>query len=95
VPPPDLPAEQRATLRQRTLREARAAARITSPAAVTVYDVVEEDGRPWIVMELLRARTLAQVVRDDGPLPPPPRRADRPAGARRARGRARRRGAAP
>ena len=70
VPPPDLPAEQREVLRQRTLREARAAARITSGAAVTVYDVVEEDGRPWIVMERLEAQTLAQIIRDRGPLPP-------------------------
>jgi tRNA A-37 threonylcarbamoyl transferase component Bud32 len=70
VPPPDLPDEQREVLRTRTLREARAAARISSGAAVTVYDVIEEDGRPWIVMERLDAPTLAQVIRDRGPLPP-------------------------
>jgi eukaryotic-like serine/threonine-protein kinase len=69
VPPLDLPAEDREKLRRRTLREARAAARISSPAAVTVYDVVEEDGRPWIVMERIAARSLADVLRDDGPLP--------------------------
>jgi eukaryotic-like serine/threonine-protein kinase len=70
VPPIELPAEERDMLRRRTLREARAAARISSPAAVTVYDVVEEDGRPWIVMERLAARSLADVLHDDGPLPP-------------------------
>ena len=67
--PLDLPAEDREKLRRRTLREARAAARISSPAAVAVYDVVEEDGRPWIVMERLAARSLADVLRDEGPLP--------------------------
>ena len=69
TPPPGLTDEQRVHLRERTLREARAAARINSRAAVTVYDVVEEDGRPWIVMELLPPRTLADVLREDGPLP--------------------------
>jgi serine/threonine protein kinase len=68
TPPPGLDDTQRAQLRARTLREARAAARIRSTAAVTVYDVVEEDGRPWIVMELLAPRTLADVLREEGPL---------------------------
>jgi serine/threonine protein kinase len=66
--PVELAADDREMLRRRTLREARAAARISSPAAVTVYDVVEEDGRPWIVMERLAARSLAEVFRDNGPL---------------------------
>jgi eukaryotic-like serine/threonine-protein kinase len=69
VLPPELPTDDREKLRRRTLREARAAARISSPAAVTVYDVVEEDGRPWIVMQRLTARSLADVLRDDGVLP--------------------------
>jgi hypothetical protein len=68
TPPHGLTDEQRVHLRERTLREARAAARINSRAAVTVYDVVEEDGRPWIVMELLPPRTLADVLREEGPL---------------------------
>src|SRR3954468_926721 len=70
VPPPDLTAEQRTMIRERTLREARAAARIAHPSAVTVYDVVEEDGRPYIVMQLLAPHTLADVLAHDGPLPP-------------------------
>ena len=55
---------------QRTLREARAAARLSHPAVVTVFDVVAEDGSPWIVMELVKARSLDRVVIEDGPLAP-------------------------
>src|SRR5258708_38367949 len=55
---------------QRTLREARTAARLSHSGVVTVFDVVEEDGMPWIVMELVRARPLDQVIAEDGPLPP-------------------------
>ncbi|MFC5829173.1 serine/threonine-protein kinase [Nonomuraea insulae] len=54
---------------RRVLREARSAARLTHPGIVTVHDVVEEDGRPWIVMELVRAWSLEQAVRQSGPLP--------------------------
>ena len=35
---------------------------------VQVYDVVTEDGRPWIVMELLQARSLSEIIIADGPL---------------------------
>src|SRR5215472_15795330 len=55
---------------ERTLREARTAARLSHPGVVTVFDVIEEDGSPWIVMELVRARPLDQVIAEDGPLPP-------------------------
>ncbi len=68
--PPGTRPEEAEVLRERTRREARSAARLDHPSAVTVYDVVEEDGRPWLVMELVEARTLAQVVTDAGPLPP-------------------------
>ncbi len=69
----DLPESRdgdRDQLRERTMREARAAARLSHPNAVTVYDVVEEAGRPWIVMQLVAAESLADAVRDRGPLPP-------------------------
>jgi hypothetical protein len=62
--------DERDVLRERTRREARAAARLDHPSAVTVYDVAEEDGIPFLVMELVEARTLAEVVRTDGPLSP-------------------------
>src|SRR5690606_4947181 len=54
---------------RRVLREARSAGRLQHPGIVTVHDVVEEDGRPWIVMELVRAWSLEQAVRQSGPLP--------------------------
>jgi tRNA A-37 threonylcarbamoyl transferase component Bud32 len=68
--PHGLSDEDREVLRERTRREARAAARLDHPSAVTVYDVVEEDGAPYLVMEYVDARTLADVVRSDGPLSP-------------------------
>jgi eukaryotic-like serine/threonine-protein kinase len=63
------PAE-RAVLRERTLREARAAARLEHPCVVTVHDVVEDDGQPWLVMERVQARSLQRRLEEAGPLPP-------------------------
>jgi eukaryotic-like serine/threonine-protein kinase len=60
----------RAILRERTLREARVSAKLSHPAVVTVHDVIESGGTPWIVMELVAARSLHQVLAEDGPLPP-------------------------
>ncbi|MFD9814188.1 protein kinase [Streptomyces sp. NPDC059080] len=60
--------DEKRRLITRTLREAKAIARIRNNGAVTVYDVVDEDDRPWIVMELVEGRSLAELVRDDGPL---------------------------
>jgi eukaryotic-like serine/threonine-protein kinase len=60
----------RAILRERTLREARVSAKLSHPAVVTVHDVIESGGAPWIVMELVAARSLHQVLAGDGPLPP-------------------------
>ncbi|GGM83216.1 hypothetical protein GCM10010106_32360 [Thermopolyspora flexuosa] len=62
--------ELRAELCARTEREGRATAMVAHPSVITVYDVVTEDDRPWIVMELLRARSLEEVIRQEGPLPP-------------------------
>ncbi|GAA4226572.1 serine/threonine protein kinase [Streptosporangium album] len=70
IPSPDLTGPEREVFTVRTLREARAAGRIGHPGVATVYDVFEEDGRPWIVMQLVDSRTLGAVVREDGPLPP-------------------------
>ncbi|MFF3622061.1 serine/threonine-protein kinase [Streptomyces sp. NPDC002467] len=62
--------DEKRRLITRTLREAKAIARIRSGGAVTVYDVVDEDGRPWIVMELIEGPSLAEFVRENGPLTP-------------------------
>ncbi|MEV8513886.1 serine/threonine-protein kinase [Dactylosporangium sp. NPDC051484] len=66
--PPGLAPSDRDSMYQRTLREARAAAALSHPSVVQVYDVVTEVGRPWIVMELLQARSLAEMIVEDGPL---------------------------
>ncbi|GGR79153.1 hypothetical protein Snoj_77380 [Streptomyces nojiriensis] len=62
--------DEKRRLITRTLREAKAIARIRSGGAVTVYDVVDEDGRPWIVMELIEGPSLAEFIRENGPLTP-------------------------
>jgi eukaryotic-like serine/threonine-protein kinase len=62
--------EDTRTRRERTLREARATARIDHPNVVRVYDVVDEGERLWIVMELVEGRSLEQIVTTDGPQGP-------------------------
>ncbi|MFE7269121.1 protein kinase [Streptomyces sp. NPDC057623] len=54
----------------RTRAEARAAARINHSAVVTVHDVLEHDGRPWIVMELVEGYSLADAVKERGRVEP-------------------------
>jgi serine/threonine protein kinase len=61
--------EERLAARARLLREAQLAARVDHWGTVRVYDVAEETGDPWIVMEALPGRTLEAALRDDGPLP--------------------------
>ncbi|MFI2202391.1 serine/threonine-protein kinase [Streptomyces sp. NPDC020192] len=60
----------RAVLLARTRAEARAAARINHSAVVTVHDVLEHDGRPWIVMELVEGNSLADAVKERGRVEP-------------------------
>jgi eukaryotic-like serine/threonine-protein kinase len=68
--PPTMAAEERRAAQARVLREARAAARLNHPGAVTLYDVVQDQGGTFIVMELVGAPTLAELVAAQGPLPP-------------------------
>ncbi|MFJ8462946.1 serine/threonine-protein kinase [Streptomyces swartbergensis] len=68
--PSNIDEEEKRRLITRTLREAKAIARIRNNSAVTVYDVVQEDDRPWIVMELVEGKSLAEVIREDGLLKP-------------------------
>ncbi|UPZ29452.1 protein kinase [Streptomyces sp. LRE541] len=64
--PPRIDEDEKRRLITRTFREAKAIARIRNNSAVTVYDVVDEDDRPWIVMELVEGKSLAEVIREDG-----------------------------
>ncbi|MFI9551654.1 serine/threonine-protein kinase [Nonomuraea endophytica] len=69
-PPPDLSGPEREVFTVRTFREARAAGRVAHPGVAAVYDVLEEHGHPWIIMQFVPSRTLGEVVRDEGALPP-------------------------
>jgi serine/threonine protein kinase len=61
--------EERLAARACLLREARLAARVDHSGTVRVYDIAEDTGDPWIVMEALPGRTLEAALRDQGPLP--------------------------
>ncbi|MFG2722255.1 serine/threonine-protein kinase [Streptomyces sp. NPDC048416] len=62
--PDHLGERERETVHLRMQREARAAARIDHPSVVTVHDVVMEDGKPWIVMELVHGQSLADRLQE-------------------------------
>ncbi|MEU1790339.1 serine/threonine-protein kinase [Streptomyces sparsogenes] len=55
---------------ERTLREARTVAQIKHPNVIVLHDVVEEDDRPWIVMELVDGCSLADRLAAEGPVGP-------------------------
>ncbi|SDH61731.1 hypothetical protein SAMN05192558_12254 [Actinokineospora alba] len=61
---PGLSAEQAEEARQRAMREGRIAARLAHPNAITVYDVAEHDGEPWLIMEYLPSKSLATVLNE-------------------------------
>ncbi|MCZ7458520.1 serine/threonine-protein kinase [Streptomyces sp. WMMC940] len=62
--PEHLGERERENVHLRMQREARAAARIDHPSVVTMHDVVMEDGRPWIVMELVRGQSLGDRLQE-------------------------------
>jgi tRNA A-37 threonylcarbamoyl transferase component Bud32 len=68
--PTDLRGERREVLEERVLREARSAGRLNDPAVVTVFDVVSDAGRLYLVMELVEAPTLTELVTANGPMAP-------------------------
>ncbi|MFJ4619187.1 serine/threonine-protein kinase [Streptomyces sp. NPDC088812] len=68
VPDDTLTAEEARGRRDRTLREARAVAQLSHPHIVVVHDVVEEDERPYIVMELIEGGSLADRIAEHGPV---------------------------
>jgi tRNA A-37 threonylcarbamoyl transferase component Bud32 len=70
VPPDWMTEDERARLRDLTLREARSAARLNHPHVIRIYDVVHAADLPWIVMEYVPSRSLHQVIAEDGPFPP-------------------------
>jgi serine/threonine protein kinase len=68
--PPYLTDQERRAACRRATREAQVAARLTHRNVIRVFDIVEEGGCPWIVMELLSYRSLLDVIEEDGPLTP-------------------------
>ncbi|MEU9381624.1 serine/threonine-protein kinase [Streptomyces sp. NPDC048279] len=68
--PAGLPGSDVERMYARLEREAWAAARVANRNVVTVYDVAMEGGRPWIVMELIRGVSLADVLDSEGPMSP-------------------------
>ena len=69
--PPDFTEQEQQTACRRTIREAQTAAKLVHPNIIRIFDIVEEDdGHPWIVMELLPYRSLHDVLLEDGPLAP-------------------------
>jgi serine/threonine protein kinase len=69
--PIGIDAELAAANRQAAMREGRIAARLSHPHAVSVYDMVLDQGQPWLVMEYLPSRSLAVLLHDQGLLPVP------------------------
>ncbi|WP_368052510.1 protein kinase [Micromonospora sp. HUAS LYJ1] len=70
VPPPSLTDDERREMRERSLREARAIARLNHVNVVRIFDVLRTDGDPWIVMEYVASKSLQDTLAEDGPVPP-------------------------
>jgi eukaryotic-like serine/threonine-protein kinase len=68
--PPHLTEQEQQLACRRATREAQMAARLSHRNVVRIYDIVEEDGHPCIVMEFLPYRSLRDLLKEEGPLPP-------------------------
>lgn len=66
--PEGMPTHEADELRERTLREARAIAVLSHPNVITLHDVAREQGEPFVVMEYMAARSLAELLRAGGAL---------------------------
>ena len=68
--PPRLSESEADEANRRAMREGRITARLHHPHAMAVYDVVEHQGQPCLIMEYLASRSLATVLSTQGVLPP-------------------------
>jgi serine/threonine protein kinase len=66
-----LPEADRVTARERFLREARSAGKLLHPGIVTIFDVGEEEGAPYLAMEFIEGATLDALCREDELAPVP------------------------
>ena len=56
-------------MRQRAMREGRIAARLSHRNAIAMHDVAVDSGEPWLVMEYLPSRSVAEILHQSGTLP--------------------------
>ncbi len=68
--PPGMPEQEALDLRERIMREARALGGLSHPNIITVFDVVDDGGRPVVVLELVPSRDLATLIGEQGALNP-------------------------
>ncbi|MDN5860870.1 MAG: serine/threonine protein kinase, partial [Pseudonocardia sp.] len=66
--PPGVPTQETLDMRERIMREARALGGLSHPNVITVFDVVDVDGEPLVVMELVPSRNLAELIGEQGAL---------------------------
>ena len=66
--PPGVPTQEALDMRERIMREARALGGLSHPNVITVFDVVDVNGEPLVVMELVPSRNLAELIGDQGAL---------------------------
>lgn len=68
--PPALEESRLEEIRRRTMREGRIAAKLHHPQLITVYDVIEDDGKPYLIMEYLPSRSLSRLLDGNRTLDP-------------------------